>query len=90
MTMRYEPHPGVVEAVMFGGSTTQVHAIEQWIETGEYHAPGIVTCDIREMELNTPTGCRTVRIGDLVIRNQHGEFFSCPSAIFAMTYRSVE
>lgn len=87
--MKYRKKPVTVEAVQFTGSTTQVIALETWIEGGEYVAPGMRTADMRSFYIPTLEGDMRVQPGDYVIKGVQGEFYPCKSAIFEATYEKV-
>lgn len=83
---RYRVKHGLeeIEAVQYDGSSTQAHAIERWIEEGEYVAPTVNTQDIRDMVINTPDGEEHVGVGGWVVRGSDGTFWNTPEALDLM------
>lgn len=89
MSMCYRKKPVVIEAVKFGGSSTDVAAIQKWIAGGEYQEPHITTRDIRSLEIHTLEGVMTADPGDWIIRGVNGEFYPCKPDIFDATYEAA-
>lgn len=70
---------GAVEIVRFTGSTSQVHAIEDWVAGGAYRHPVVMVRDYRHFLLATVDGERTVHPGDWIIRTPDGAFHITPA-----------
>lgn len=83
---RYRKKPVEIEAVQFGGSSTQKHAIRTWMDGGEYVHPCLQTMDLGPLEIETLEGTMTALPGDYIIRGVQGEFYPCKPDIFAQTY----
>jgi hypothetical protein len=83
---RFRKEPVEVEAVRFGGSSSQAAAIQQWIETGRYVHPVLQTRDFCSFTISTLEGDLTVQPGDWVVRGVMGEFHPVRADIFAATY----
>lgn len=62
-----------LQAVQFGGSSTQVHAINHWMKEGTYKAPQVVTCDLRHFFF-TDINQLKVNCGDYVVKHEDGTF----------------
>lgn len=88
--MKFRKKPVVISAVRHGGSTTSMVAIQEWMRTGAYTSPDIVTMDLRSFGIETLEGTMTVSIGDWVIKGVDGEFYPCKPEIFAKTYEVAE
>lgn len=88
--MKYRKKPVVIEAVRFGGSTTDAVAVKHWMEGNEYRPPTIRTSDLRSLTIDTLEGAMEARPGDWIIRGVQGEFYPCKPAIFDATYEPVE
>lgn len=82
----YRKLPVEVQAVQFGGSSTQMGAIKSWIAGNEYRAPHLVTADLRSFTIDTLEGAMTVSPGDWVVKGVEGEFYPVKPEIFAKTY----
>lgn len=85
----YRKKPVVIEAVKFKGSSTDVSAIRQWIDSGKYISPTIRTADIRHMEIETLEGVMMANPGDYIIKGVQGEFYPCKPDIFEVTYEAI-
>ena len=88
---KYRKKPVIIEAWKFEGSTTSLHVLTRWIETGVYERPAISTHDLgRVLEIPTLEGVMTATAGDYIIRGVQGEFYPCKSDIFKATYKAVD
>lgn len=88
--MKYRKKPVEVEAVRFTGSSTQRAAIRHWMEGNEYVEPGMRTCDMVSLEIETLEGVMRATPGDYIIRGVQGEFYPCKPDIFEATYEEVQ
>jgi hypothetical protein len=88
--MKFRKKPVVIEAVQFGGSSTQAGAIKKWMEGGEYSDPPIRTRDFRSLDIQTMEGVMIASPGDWIIKGVAGEFYPCKPDIFAQTYEPAE
>ena len=99
---RYRKKPVVIEAMRLIGSTADVHAVYQWVESNtlgsfepmdviegrkSYPASG-VSIDPRDGRLiiSTLEGLHWVNPGDWIIRGVKGGFYPCKPDIFEATY----
>ena len=88
---KFRKKPVVIEAVRFGGSSTDVSAINHWMEGGEYVAPTVRTADmVRFMAIETPEGVVKAKPGDWIIKGVAGEFYPCKNEIFWATYEPAD
>lgn len=88
--MKFRKKPVVVEAVQFGGSSSDVADLKRWIEGGEYSRHPVRTKDLgRVLEIPTLEGVMTASPGDWIIKGVKGEFYPCKPDIFAATYEPV-
>ena len=102
---KFRKKPVEIEAMLFDGSTSETHAVYQWIENNTlgsfepmdviegrkpYPASG-VSVDPRDgrMIISTLEGLHWVDLGDYVIRGVKGEFYPCKPDIFEATYEPV-
>jgi hypothetical protein len=86
---RFRKKPVEIEAVLFGGSSTQAHALLKWMEGGEYVNPTITTQDLRPLHIETLEGVMTATPGDWIIRGVQGELYPCKPDIFEQTYEAA-
>lgn len=64
-----------VEAVRFRGSSTELSAIEHWIDGDPMPVKGgMHTCDMTTGEIDTANGVQRIQPGDYVVKH-HGLFF---------------
>lgn len=85
--MKYRKKPVVIEAVRFNGSSTDIGAIQNWMDGGECPCyPRVSTCDLRTLEIETLEGTMTAKPGDYIIKGVNGEFYPCKPDIFEATY----
>lgn len=87
---KFRKKPVVIEAVLYGGSTSDISDIREWMGTGIYNESQIKFRDLRSMRIDTLEGVMTVSPGDYIIRGVKGEFYPCKPDIFAATYELVE
>ena len=87
---RFRKKPVTIEAHQFGGSSTEVHAFQQWMAGNEFQPPQIATRDMRPLHIPTLEGTMTANPGDWVIKGVQGEFYPCKADIFAATYERVD
>lgn len=90
MTNLYRKRPVEIQAVQFGGSSTQLAAIRKWMDGGDYVPPAVCTCDFRSFNFFTPEGEAVAYPGDWVVKDADGEFYSYGPDAFAKTYERVE
>jgi len=83
---KYRKKPVVIEAVRFGGSSTDIAAVRHWMDGGEYVAPRVRTSDIKKLSITTLEGPMWATPGDWIIRGVQGEFYPCKPDIFEATY----
>lgn len=86
---KFRKRPVEIEAVRFGGSTTDVSAIQHWMEGGEYVKPGLRTADVRTLDIETLEGTMKAQPGDWIIKGVQGEFYPCRGDIFRATYEEI-
>ena len=106
MSTHYRKKSVEIEAMQFGGTTAETHAVYQWIEQntlGSFEPMAVVegreplpasgvSIDPRDgrMIIATLEGLHWVDLGDYVIRSIKGEFYPCKPNIFAAMYEPVE
>ena len=96
---KFRKKPVEVEAMHLAGSTAEMHAVYQWIETNtqgsfdmnDEAAPfpdSGVSIDAATgfLVIATLEGLMQAKPGDWIIRGVHGEFYPCKSDIFEATY----
>ena len=79
----------LVEAVQFGGATTDAMAIEDWMGGRAYVAPAIGTRDLRPMPIPTVEGQATAQPGDWVVKGPAGHFYPVKPDLFSCTFEPV-
>lgn len=86
----YRKKPVVIEAVRFRGSSSDVAAIEKWIQGEEYIEPQVCTRDICTFDIDTLEGTMVAQPGDWIIKGVKGEFYPVKPEIFEMTYEKAD
>ena len=88
--MRYRSKPHEIEAVQYGGSSTDGVAIRHWMAGNEYQKPAITTRDIVPLRiLNGDGGELLVERGDFVVKHSDGAFCPYPASDFLAVYEPV-
>lgn len=93
----YRKKPVVIEAAQFVGSSAEMHAIYQWVESqtqgsfnplsDEVPATGVsIDPATGHFLIATLEGVMRANPGDYIIRGVQGEFYPCKPDIFEATY----
>jgi len=45
---------------------------------------------VREVYIRRPKGPQRIKVGDWVVRDEHGEFYACPNDVFVRHYQKWE
>lgn len=99
---KYRKKPVEIEAMLFGGTAGETHAVYCWIEentlgsydtndpSGEVPASGVsIDAETGYMVIATLEGEMSVSLGDYVIRGVQGEYYPVKPEIFTATYEEV-
>jgi hypothetical protein len=83
---KFRKKPVVIEAVQFGGSSSQATRLEDWMAGRGYKESRLQTRDRIRLGIETLEGTMWAEPGDWIIRGVKGEFYPCKPDIFAATY----
>lgn len=101
---KYKKKPVIIEAMQLIGSSSDFHAVYQWVEShvGSTKPPQDYSEDEpypgQGVTIDPATGCMlvwtlegvmTAKPGDYIIRGIQGEFYPCKPDIFADSYEEV-
>jgi hypothetical protein len=97
---RYRKKPVVIEAMLFDGTTAEMHAVYLWVEAntqgsfepydGPVPASGVsIDPATGFMLIATLGGVMQAKPGDYIIRGVEGEFYPCKPDIFTATYEDA-
>lgn len=97
---RFRKKPVEIDAMQFGGTTEEAHALYQWVEANtqgsfdpladEVPASGVsIDPATGFLLIATLEGVMQAKPGDWIIRGVQGEFYPCKDEIFRATYEPV-
>lgn len=90
--MKYRKKPVEIEAIKWNGSN--VEEIKDFCDENAiiYHDLLLdgINCDSRRISIPTLDGIIRLDVGDYVIKEIDGEYYSCTPDIFEMTYEKCE
>jgi hypothetical protein len=94
--MKYKKKPVVIEAIQvpYIFSNNREDYPKWFIEANKNETikvyRGMITQEVRYVEIKTLEGTMTCNVGDYIIKGVAGEFYPCKKDIFEASYEKVE
>ena len=85
---KYQKKPVIIEAIQFQDDAETITAISEFMQKG-FSVDYSDDKDNPTLKISTLEGIMTANVGDYIIKDVKGEFYTCKPDIFEETYNEI-